>query len=80
MSDISKNKASNLTREIEIVKITPEESKKIKDRIVCEVPLTIILNGIRLIKLKCSPDQKGYKSKICKIKQRKMGSQDRSGK
>lgn len=60
MSDISKNKASNLTREIEIVKITPEESKKIKDRIVCEVPLTIILNGIRLIKLKCSPDRLEY--------------------
>ena len=49
-----------LSKDINIIQITPEKREKSKDRIVCEIPLTILVNGKELVTLQCSPDKLNY--------------------
>jgi len=50
----------DLSKDVNIVRLTSEKREKLKDRIVCEVPLTILVNGKELVTLQCSPDKLEY--------------------
>jgi len=49
-----------LSKDINIIQITSEKREKLKDRIVREIPLTILVNDKELITLQCSPDKLKY--------------------
>lgn len=49
-----------LSKGISIIKITSKKREKLKDQIVCEVPLTILVNREELVSLQCSPDKLEY--------------------
>jgi len=48
------------TKEMYLVRLTPEEKSKKKDLIAREVPLTILLNGKELVTLLCTPHKLEY--------------------
>jgi len=50
----------DLSKSVNIVRLTSEKREKLKDRIVREVPLTILVNGKELVTLQCSPDKLEY--------------------
>ena len=48
------------SKEIEVVRITPNTRRRQKDQIVYEIPLIIILNGKEIITLQCTPEKLEY--------------------
>ena len=50
----------NLSIDVNILQMSSEKREKLKDRIVCEIPLTIVVNENKLITLQCSPDKLEY--------------------
>jgi len=50
----------DLSKRVNIVRIVPEKREKLKDRIVREIPLTILVNDKELVTLQCSPDKLEY--------------------
>jgi len=50
----------NSSKNVSIVRITPEGRERLKDTIVREVPLTILLNDDELVTLQCSPNRLEY--------------------
>ncbi len=50
----------NLTHKVEITQVKSDEEVKITDRLVCEVPLTVIVNGKELVTLQCTPARLEY--------------------
>ncbi len=50
----------DLSKDIDIIQIISEEREKIKDQIVREIPLTILVNDNELVTLQCSPDKLKY--------------------
>jgi len=50
----------DLSKDVNILRITPEKSEKLKDQIVREIPLTILVNDNELVTLQCSPDKLEY--------------------
>ncbi len=50
----------DLSKDINIIQIIFEKREKIKDQIIREVPLTILVNDKELVTLQCSPDKLEY--------------------
>jgi len=50
----------SLSKDVNIVRITSGKREKLKDRIVREIPLTILVNDNELVTLQCSPDNLKY--------------------
>lgn len=49
-----------LSKKVNIVQIIPKRRERLEDEIVCEVPLTILVNEEELVTLQCSPDKLEY--------------------
>lgn len=49
-----------LSKKINIVQIISKRRKRLEDEIVCEVPLTILVNEKELVTLQCSPGKLEY--------------------
>jgi len=49
-----------LTREVELTQFISDEESRTKNLIVREVPLTILVNGMELATLQCTPDRLEY--------------------
>ncbi|MEA2040910.1 MAG: formate dehydrogenase accessory sulfurtransferase FdhD [Thermodesulfobacteriota bacterium] len=47
-------------REIELTQARYDGESRKKDRIVCEIPLTILVNGMELATMQCTPDKLEY--------------------
>lgn len=47
-------------KEISIVRVSKEESEKVTDSVVVELPLTIILNGDEVVTMLCTPEKMDY--------------------
>ncbi len=60
MSEIDHNSSiPDLAQELEIINVSTEEMQKDTRELICEVPLTIFINGEEFVTLLCSPcDQK----------------------
>ena len=54
------HRSMGLTREIEQIRVRSDEVVKTKDRVVREVPLTVLVNGKELATLQCTPDRLEY--------------------
>lgn len=50
----------SLSKSVNIVRLTSEKREKLKDEIVREIPLTILVNDKKLATLQCSPDKLKY--------------------
>ncbi|MEA1963739.1 MAG: formate dehydrogenase accessory sulfurtransferase FdhD [Candidatus Aerophobetes bacterium] len=49
-----------LSKDVNIIRITPEKREKLKDAIVREIPLTILVNNEELVTLQCNPGKLEY--------------------
>ena len=50
----------DLTREVDLTQVRSDEVVKTKDLVVCEVPLTVLVNGKEVATLQCTPDRLEY--------------------
>ncbi len=57
---LAKGSRVGLSKEVNIVRIASKRREILKDEVVCEVPLTILVNEEELVTLQCSPHNLEY--------------------